>query len=323
MPKSPATFGRRKVHAQLSRETIRYLISPLSIYTHCESPAFLRQALEKASNSGHLPTHQMISIGLVSQRSRDILTGIESEEHRKDAAIVAASHIQNARLLIEQADMVGESVKPILYYYGSLSFLDFITACIVRRQRVGNPGHGISTTCATEGWDFDRNWPRRKCFVEMSSSGDFPFYVDSLTVGGWPSLFSGYRLQKESKIAPWEVKINPAPLLKDQKVSLDYLCNFDFDRYTTENPAVKEWLIGADWKLVWKFTSLLLDFVVVYVASSLARYYVPAWRRIIEAEKSVVYNDIKSAYITIRDELPYYFEDEHPFEYSFGTRIGP
>jgi hypothetical protein len=320
MPRNPATSGRRKVHPELSREIIRHVTSPLSVFAHCESPAFLRQALEKANSSGQLPTKQMITIGAASQRSRDILAAIESEEHRKNAASVAAAHIRNARLLIEQAELVGDSVRPIIYYYGGLSFLDFITSCIVRRQRVGNPGHGLSVTCATEGWDFDRNWPRDKCFVEMGPSGDFPFYVDALTVGGWPSLFSGYRLQQETKTSSWETKINPAPLLKGPKVSLDYLCNFDFERHRADNPAVNEWLVGTDWKLVWKFTTLLLDFVVVYVASSLARYYIPAWHRITEAAKSPIYNDIKSAYTAVHDKLPYYFEDEDPFQYSVPDR---
>jgi len=157
----------------------------------------------------------------------------------------------------------------------------------------------------------------------MSPSGDFPFYVDALTLAGWPSLFSGYRLHQQTKTSPWEVRENPVPLLKGQKVSLDYLCNFDYERFSTENPKVREWLVGTDWKLVWKLTTLLLDFVVVHVASSLARYYIPAWQRIIDAEKSSIYNDIKHAYVSVADELPYYFEDEHPFQYSFGTRIGP
>lgn len=323
MPRNPATSGRTKIHAQLSRETVRHLVSPLSVYTRCESPAFLRQALEDASSTSQLPTAELITKGVDHGRSRDILAAIDSEEHRKNAAIVAASHIRNARVLLEQAEIVGDSVKPILYYYGGLSFLDFITSCIVRRQRVGNPGHGLSVTCATDGWDFDRNWPREKCFVEMGSAGDFPFYVDALTVGGWPSLFSEYRLHQETKTGPWEAIANPVPLLKGQKVSLDYLCNFDFDWFTHENPEVREWLVGIDWKYVWKFTTLLLDFVVVYVASSLARYYIPAWHRITEAEKSPVYNDFKSAFLTTIDEFPYYFEDEHPFQNNFGTRIGP
>lgn len=153
------------------------------------------------------------------------------------------------------------------------------------------------------------------------SSGDFPFCVDALTVAGWPSLFSGYRLHRETKKSPWEVKPNPLPLLKEKKVSLDYLCNFDYDQFRLEHPEVQEWLAGTDWQLVWKFTSLLIDFVVVYIASSLSRYYIPAWRRIVEAEKSSIYNDIKSAFIAVRDETPYYFQDEHPFQYSFETRI--
>lgn len=163
MPRNPTTQGTRKIHAELTRETIRHVVSPLTIYARCESPAFLRQALESANNRNQLPTKELTTLGIEYRRSKDTVIAIESEEHRKDTAIIAASHIRNARSLLEQVDSVDESVKPILYYYGGLSFLSFITSCVLRRQRVGSPGHGLSVTCASEGWDFDRNWVREKC----------------------------------------------------------------------------------------------------------------------------------------------------------------
>jgi hypothetical protein len=285
----------------------------------------LREAIEKSSTPIHpafdlLPSEQSIRIGSQFQRSKDTLQAISSEEHRKQAAITAAASLRNARVFFEQATHVTEEIRPILYYYGGMYFLDFVTSVVVRRQRVGNPGHGLSVVC-DENAEFNRCWTRNYCSVEMGPSGDFPFYVDALTVAGWPSYFSGFRLHRDTKIAPWEVRENPLPLLQKEKLSLDLLCNFDRKIYLERNPALEAWLAGADSEMIWKTTSLLLDFATVFVASSLARYYVEKWRNVIEAEKSSVYNDIRNAFSGVSEGLPYFFEDEDPFQYSFGTRI--
>jgi hypothetical protein len=57
----------------------------------------------------------------------------------------------------------------------------------------------------------------------------------------------------------------------------------------------------------------------VDVAASLARYYVPAWRAIVDAEKSDIYNDVRVADRTVAEGLPYFVAGEHPFRYSFET----
>jgi hypothetical protein len=156
----------------------------------------------------------------------------------------------------------------------------------------------------------------------MDNSGDFPFFVDALTIAGFPSLFSGFRLHRESKSHPLEARPNPAPLLRD-KYSLFSLCNFDFERHLQENPGVDMWLVGTSPDMVWKMTSLLFDFIIVYTASVLARYYVPAWREIVDATKTDLYNDIRASYRGVAELTAYYFSDEHPFQYSFNTRVGP
>lgn len=128
-------------------------------------------------------------------------------------------------------------------------------------------------------------------------------------------------MYRPTKGQPWTSKTNPAPLLKNgEKVSLDLLCNFDQERFLRDNPGVNEWLEGTDHSLCWRVTSLLLDFLVVFVASNLARYYIPAWQAIVEANSTQLFNDVRAAYDEMESGIPYFFEDEHPFQYSFGTR---
>jgi hypothetical protein len=328
MPRNPRP-PRRLASNFLTRDVIQHLANPVSAYSRCESAAFVRKALthaiEKdlvavAEGVDLVPTSMATSRGVQFQRSNDLLRAVSSEQDRKRAAVAASAKLKNARTLFEQATNATEETRPILYYYGALSFMEFICLLIVRRERHGSPSHGLTVSCDSEGWEFDKNWPRNSCRVEMHSSGDFPFFVDALTVGGWPSYFSGYRLHQDNKRAPWEARRNPAPVFSNEKVSLDLLCNFDRDTYLTDNPAIVRWLEGTDRTMVWEITTLLMDFVVVYVASSLARYYIPAWQAIVEAEKSSVYNDIRTAFNSISEALPHFFRDKKPFEYSFETK---
>lgn len=75
-----------------------------------------------------------------------------------------------------------------------------------------------------------------------------------------------------------------------------------------------EWLKGTRRDMVFRLTALLLDFVVVFVSSSLARYQIPAWQALVEARKVSLFNDISVAYRSVSEDLPYYFSDEHPFD---------
>lgn len=331
MPRKPERPPVSKIYPYSTRETIKHLVNPLSAFSRCESAAFVRQALTHAlkrdltpinPNYELIPSLTMISLCDGLRHSKDKFIAIQDEKHINQAAIIAATNLRNARVLFEQADSVSEEVRPIPFYYGALSFFEFITKVIVRRERVGNPGHGMSISCESDGWNFNEDWTK-KCWVNFSQSGsgDFPFIVDALTLGGWPSFFSSFRFHRDHKQAPWEPRKNPAPLLKPGKMSLDFLCHFDRQKYVADNPNVEGWLQGSNSDMVWTMTTLLMDFVIVFIASNLARYYIPAWQGIVAAEKSSIYNDIREAYSGVSEALPYYFEGEYPFQYSFGTRI--
>jgi hypothetical protein len=331
MPRNPPAKTGKLIHPGVGINAIRHALSPLSNYSRCESPAFVRRALAHAIHKDLdpvspyvelVPGTETVPLGANNQRSKDMLKAIENDEHIKRAAIEAAAQLKKARLFFEQAESVGEEIKPILYYYGGTYFLDFVCLNLVRRESGGHPGHGLHVTTDSEGWDFDREWARKKCRVHVDSTGDFPFYIDALTISGWATLFSGFRLHKDTKPAPWVVRENPAPLFP-QKVSLDLLCNFDKERYLKDNPEVKKWLVGAPEEMVWKLTSLMMDLMVVYVAASLARYSTPAWAQIIEANRDDIYNDIRAAYRSVSEGFALFFEDEHPFQYSYDTRIPP
>ena len=308
MPRTPSTSYR-------TRTQVYEMLSPLLAFARCESPAYVRTALAEAENKGQLPSAETLALAGSGGRSRDGMSVIGTR--RENSARRAAAHVQNARVYFEQARVTSEATRPVLYYYGALSFLEFIAGCLVWRETRGPAGHGLSVSCDSEGWDFDRDWARKKCRVTMGSSGDFPFIVDALTAAGFPSLLSSFRVHSGQ---PPDRRENPAPLLAG-KCTLDFICNLQLDRYLREHPELESWFRGTDSTMVLRLTALLLDFVVVYVASSLARYYIPAWQGIVDAKASPIYNDIKAAYRAVSEDLPYYFTDEHPFDESFDALI--
>lgn len=318
MPRTPEIHDER-IFPQSSRRTLRLLADPLLAFERCENAAFLRAALGRALSSNQLPSEEQCSLGVEHRRSKDSIKPLKDPER---AAIVAAAKLRHARSLLDQTAVVSAEVQPVLYYYSCLAFLDFAARSLVRRERHGAPGHGMTLTCDDEGWAFDADWPRKMCRLEIAKGGDFPFYIDVMTIAGWPSLFSGYRLHRELKTAPWCIVANPAPLFVRQKSSLDLLCNFDLDRYVADSPGLADWL-GPYRQRVWRTTLFLLDVALVFVAASLARYYVPAWRAIVEARASAVYADIRAAFTAVSSELPFFLSNEHPFQYAFDARIGP
>jgi hypothetical protein len=331
MPRIPKAAIGKLIPPGVGIDAIRHALSPLTNYSRCESPAFVRRALTHAINrdlaavfphAELVPRAATVVLGATNRRSKDALAALEGEEHIKHAATEASAQLKKARYFFEQAQIVGEEIKPILYYYGATYFLDFVCLNLVRREPAGLRGHGISIATDSEGWDFDRDWCRTKCRFYIDATGDFPFYVDALTVAGCASLFSGFRLHKDKKSDPWVVRENPNPLFGN-KASFDLICNFDKESYLKDNPGVEAWLAGAHAEMIWKLTSLLMDLVVVYVAASLARYYTPAWNQIIEANRSDIYNDIRAAYHNVSEGFPLFFEDEYPFQYSYETRIPP
>lgn len=257
-----------------------------------------------------------------SKRSTDKIQAIDDEKDINRAAVIASASLRNARVFFDQARIVSDEIRPILYYYGSTFFLEFATSVLVRRVSSSGSSHGVKVSCGSDGSDFDSDWPRKQCLIESKPSGDFSFFVDALTIGGLPSFFSGFRLYRNRNDDPWMVIKNPSPLFAaNEKISLDKLCNFDHKKYLEDSPEVNKWLEGTDSNVIWKTSTLLMDFLIVFIASNLARYYIPAWRSIVEADKSNVYNDIRFAYKNISEGFPYFLKDQYPFSYSFIGRL--
>lgn len=307
-------------------DLFRRVLTPLLHFNECESSAFLRAAIAHAQAKDLaevsplvdlLPTVTILNLCATAGRGSLAPEALSTTEDRNKAATNAAKSLVSARSWFEHAATATDTaVRPTMYYYGALSFYKFITFCLVKTSS-GKGSHGLSLSCDSDGHDFSKAWPRQSCRVAVEDSGDFPFFVDTLAAAGWPSLFSRYRLHQDSKGAAWSIRVNPFPLAT-AKVSLDYLCNFNFHEYTSD-PKLVEWLEGSDIKKVEAMTTLLIDFVIVFAASSLDRYYIPAWSHIVQADRSDIYNRIRMAYQGVSMDAPSFFADQNPFRYSFRT----
>lgn len=313
-----------EVFTQVTRETLVQLLRPVDRFAKCENPSHTRRAILHALDKDLgkispyvdlVPSTQTISLVSGHGRSARDLRAISTPEDANRAGLRAAAVLTNAMIMFEQAQEVAETARPILVYYGASSLLDFFCSCLVQRQGADH-AHGLTLTCDSDGRDYEDGWLRTKCRVKVKRVGDFPHYVDALTLAGLPSLFSAFRLHKDAKPDPFVLMPNPRPLGAGS-LSLDLICNFDAQRYELDNPQITGWLKYADRDKVMAVTNLLLDFLLVYAASVLARYHIPAWRKIIEGERGAALNDFAAAYRAMSVDAAHFFARQWPFMYSF------
>lgn len=306
-------------------DRLRALSNPLLGFDKCESAAFVRAAIKHAAMKdidpplspyiNLLPDEDRVRLSDGYRRTSSEILCLQTEEDFNRGGFNAAVNLSNARTWFSSAGSVPATVRPTMYYYGGLSFLNFVVASLVK-LRSDKGSHGLSVSCGSDGWNFDKNWPRKECFVTFEQTGDFPQFVDILTTAGWPSLFSTFRLHRDNKDDPIALRANPSAIGMG-KLSLDFLCKFDCDKYVEENGAVADWLEGESVQTVFRVTELLLDFAIVFTASSLSRYYVAAWNAITQGHKSAIYNQVRQAYRTVSQDMPLFFVDQYPFRYSF------
>lgn len=326
MPRTRPPISRYTKTVPSTKDALRQVVNPLSPFDKCKSAAYVRKALTHAiaktvpgrtidKRADLIPTQEMIELIIQYKSSQDMYSAISEEKHIKQVATVTSTNLRNAENFFNHAISASDEVKPILYYYGALSFWQFIAKLLIQRQVKGNRGHGMSVTCESEGWDFDKSWTR-KCWVDFTGTGDFSFVVDALTISGFPSLFSTFILRHSAgKGSPYVCLPNPYPLKSLGKISLDMLCNFDGTKFLSDHPEVLEWAKSGPH--FWETTTLLMDYIVTFIASNLARYYIPAWQAVIEAEKSSIYNDIRDAFVAVSETTPHFFLDKTPFQFGF------
>lgn len=153
MPRSPSGKATKLIAHGVGSDAIRKALYPVLNYTQCESSAFLRKAITHAIHKDlatvspyaePIPGASTVLLGEGSRRSKDNILAIISEQNIKQAAVEASAQLKKARSFFEQAKDAGEETKPIMHYYGSTYFLDFICYSLVRREPKGNPSHGLS-----------------------------------------------------------------------------------------------------------------------------------------------------------------------------------
>jgi hypothetical protein len=122
VPRNPAHPGSYRIFPNLTQETVRYLVSPIMLYSRCESPAVIAKGLKESQKGAALPSSVAIQMGREMYRCRDNPSALQDEAAYRSAGLVASASFRQARIFFEQARQVSEEVQPILYYYGALSF---------------------------------------------------------------------------------------------------------------------------------------------------------------------------------------------------------
>jgi hypothetical protein len=124
MPRTPQIGTERWLSGASSVDELRSLLTPLQHYGRCESAAFVRRALNSAltkdrgplSPYAHLlPDPTDISLARGLGRSTCKFAPITSENDIKRAASESSAQLKKGRLFFEQARVVSDEIKPVLF----------------------------------------------------------------------------------------------------------------------------------------------------------------------------------------------------------------
>ena len=231
--------------------------------------------------------------------------------------------LRNASSFYEIAIKSNLETQPIYYYYSFLYFSSFISNTFLRFSSK-SPSHGLKTIFSDSSNNlYDRNLTKVKIkniieediYVIFHKFGSFQRFVDTLSLIGYQSIFSmfyiqshelnsqnlhylifnkeqrQFKFQNDNHFKIHENKSNTNYSKTISKYSLRVLCNYDLDK--SINEATK--YHGHDVSL-YDVSLYLLSFLIIFVASNIARYKPYLWNIITRGEGTNIYTVIEDAY---------------------------
>ena len=111
MPRKPKITIGKLFNRYFSSSAIRQTLYPLMNYSRCESPAFVRKALNHAIKKDlksispyaeFIPNTERTTLGHNYQYSKGTIQSIENEEHINQASYEAATQLKKARYFLSK-----------------------------------------------------------------------------------------------------------------------------------------------------------------------------------------------------------------------------
>lgn len=204
--------------------------------------------------------------------------------------------LRNSHEFWELSQQVTESVKPILHYYSYQQFSAFFIYTLFKWP-MRSSGHGMSCIL---------NADMKEIAVKFRKTGFFKRLVDTLIVLGNPTAF-GSCIPFRSGEGVFFGENNIDLRMPTDKVNLGDILDFKPSEFTKKFKS-KYPNTNYDRALDYRLT----DYLVVFIASNIARYRPALWRTIIDGSGEIEsrFNQrIRTAYINYAEESGNFLQD--------------
>jgi len=236
--------------------------------------------------------------------------------HKREMVIENITYLKNAFEFLSYASNSPLEIQPILFHYSWQLFSSFFKHTFFKWNSRAT-GHGIRIGRMEGPTDVE---------VELidRSTGSFQRLLDCLNVLGVPTLYGNWLPTPENKSLRFEKNELPHSLANRRKCPLtDILAFMSTDqarKFVEEASTIyREQGYSLYSDLVRSINEELLSYVIVFVASSMARYRPALWRKVIDASdesSSKMYdsvNDAYSHYMRGRPLSTHYVDIQHSF----------
>lgn len=182
--------------------------------------------------------------------------------------------LKNAMELWRTAVRVSDSIAPILVHYSWHCFNSFTVYSLLEWQPRHARSHGTTVKLSDE---------LRDITIQISDQGIFGRLVDTLTIMGIPLAFSRVWPIVEKERVEFVPNVEPISR-QNGEIPLEQLLEFDsWDFYKKINETRKGQLISGPYLRTSAslFNRFVKDYLVLFVASNIARYRPTLWHSII------------------------------------------
>jgi hypothetical protein len=182
--------------------------------------------------------------------------------------------LRNAMEFWRTAVRVSDSIAPILVHYSWHFFNAFTAYSLFKWHPCHTKSHGITVKLSDE---------LRDITIQISNHGIFGRLVDTLTIMGIPLAFSRVWPTVEKERVKFVPNVEPISGQNGQ-ISLEQLLEFDsWNFYKKINDTRRGQLISGPYlrTSAFLFNRFVQDYLVLFVASSIARYRPTLWHSII------------------------------------------
>ena len=201
----------------------------------------------------------------------------------RDLIFENVTYLKNAKVFHELGSNVSVDIKPILLYYSSTYLYSFFINSLIFYENKRDH-HGIKIS--VEEKDINR------IRIRLLEDGFFPRLVKTLSFLHYSSIFSDFIIDFEKKGSEIEKPVfyqnrnefiigNGDGFLLQQLLDADSaVCQYELNKFR-----LKHSVLDMQSKFI-NTSELLKNYILLFVACSLARYNPLVWRKIYEGEKT-------------------------------------